>query len=72
MVDATIACARLRGLAAFDRVRFSRTGEAGTSEPRASARRTGSDSAAIAAGTPHRPNTPSPPPATDALVASPI
>jgi len=72
MVDATIARARLRGLDALGRVRPGDSGEAAAPGAGASARRTGTDGAAIAAGTPIRPSTPSPRPATDALAASTI
>jgi hypothetical protein len=72
MVDAAIARARLRGLDAPGRVQPVHTGGAGAPGLRASARRTGTDGAAIAAGTPIRPGTPSPRPATDALAASTI
>ena len=72
MVDATIARARLRGLTAPGRVRSDYVGGAAAPGSGASARRTGTDSSTIAAGTPLRPSTPSPRPATDALVASTI
>jgi hypothetical protein len=72
MVDAAIARGRLRGLTALGRVRPGRGGGAAAPETDASARRTGTDGAAIAAGTPTRPSTPSPRPGTDALAASTI
>jgi hypothetical protein len=72
MADAPIARARLRGLNAPGRVQTVRAGEAGAPGLRASGRRTGADGAAIATGTSTRPGTPSPRPATDALVASTI
>ena len=72
MVDATIACARMRGLNAMGRVRPGCGGGAAAPGTGASGRRTGTDGAAIAAGTPPRPSTFRPRPATDALVASTI
>ena len=72
MLDATIARARMRGLTALGRVRPGCGGGAAAPETDASARRTRADGAAIGTGTPIRPSTPSPRPATDALVASSI
>jgi hypothetical protein len=72
MVDATISCARLRDLTALGRFRPGRAGGAGALGPSASRRRTGTDGAAIAAGTSPRPSTPSSRPGTDDLVASTI
>ena len=70
MTDATIACARLRGLDAPSRVQPVHTGGAGAPGLRASCRRAGADGAAIDPGTSTRPGTPSPRPATDALATS--
>ena len=72
MVDATISCVRLRGLDALGRSRRVRAGAAAANPPCAARRRTGTDGAAIAAGTSPHPSTPSPRPGTDDLVASTI
>jgi hypothetical protein len=72
MVDATISRARLRDLAALGRSRPGHGGEAAATGPSASRRRTGTDGAAIAAGTSPRPSTTSSRPGSDDLVASTI
>jgi len=72
MVDATISCVRLRVLDALGRFRCDRAGAAAAVTARAARRRTGTDGAAIAAGTSPRPSTPSPRPGEDDLVASTI
>jgi hypothetical protein len=72
MIDARLSRVRLRGLAALGRSWLDRAGVAAAVKPSASRRRTGTDGAAIAAGTPPRPSTPSPRPGTDELMASTI
>src|SRR5581483_4509819 len=70
MVDATASRARLRGLGVLGRSRPARGGGAAPTRPSAARRRTGTDGAAIAAGTPPRPNSTSPRPGTDDPAAS--
>src|SRR6266403_3270111 len=65
MIDAMLSRARLRDLGGLGRSRTPRPGGAGPRRPSASRRRTGTDGAAIAAGTSPRPNTPSSRPGTD-------
>jgi hypothetical protein len=72
MVDATISRARMHDLTALGRARGARVGVAAADTSCAARRRTGTDGAAIAAGTSPRPSAVSSRPGTDDLVASTI